>query len=184
MIIVYLLLLTFLLLIFVAFTVFIIAELVAEFTTDAPFVPIPKEIEDDVVEALELKPDSILYDLGCGDARILLKAVKKHPTIKAVGIEVAFVPYLLAKLKTRKHENIIIKRENIFKTDISGATHIFMYLYPKVINKLIGTIKNQCSPNTVLVTCDFEITSISPIKIIELEKTSHPRGKKLFVYNI
>ena len=159
-------------------------QFLAVFTTDAPFVPVPKEIEDDILNTLELSPNSILYDLGCGDARILLRAVQKCPDIKAVGVDMGFIPYLLAKFKTRKHKNIQIKREDIFKTDISSATHIFLYLYPKVINKLIKNIQEQCKPGTRVISCDFELTETLPTQIIELNKTTSPRGKKLFVYVI
>jgi len=161
----------------------VLVQLLAEFTTDAPFVPVPSKVEDDVIKALELNSNNTLYDLGCGDARILLRAVKKHPDIKAVGIEVAFLPYLLAKFYTRNYQNIVIKREDIFKTDISSATHIFLYLYPAVINRLIENIRNQCKPSTRIVSCDFELENTTPDSIIELD-SSKPRGKRLCVYKI
>lgn len=167
---------------FVTFVVFIIMQFLAIFTTDAPFVPAPKEIGNDIINALELNSDSVLYDLGCGDGRILLKAAQKHPNIKAVGVDMGFIPYFLAKFKTRKYKNIQIKREDIFKTDISSATHIFLYLYPKVINELINNIRKQCKPGTKIVSCDFELENIPPTQIIELNKTASPRGKRLFVY--
>jgi len=172
-----------LIVVFVVFVSIITMQLVAIFTTDAPFVPVPNKTEDDIIKSLELKPGSILYDLGCGDARILIKAVQKHPEIKAVGVDVGFLPYLLAKFYTRNHKNIEIKREDIFETDISEATHIFLYLYPKVINKLILNIQKQCKPGTRIVSCDFELDDISPTEIVELNTTSL-RGKKLFVYNL
>ena len=155
----------------------------AVFTTNAPFVPVPSKTENDIIQTLELNPGSILYDLGCGDGRILIKAVQKHSNIKAVGVDVGFLPYLLAKFYTRNYKNIKIKREDIFKTDISEATHIFLYLYPKVINKLITNIRKQCKPNTRIVSCDFELDNLSPTQTIELNTTSL-RGKKLFIYII
>lgn len=167
---------------FIGFVVLVLMQFLAVFTTDAPFVSTPKIIECDIVNNLELGQNSVLYDLGCGDASILLKAVKQHTEIKAVGIDAGFIPYLLAKFYTRNYKNIKIKRENIFKTDISDATHIFLYLYPKVINKLINNIREQCKPGTRIVSCDFELTNITPTKIIKLNKTTSPRGKKLFIY--
>src|SRR3990167_8329445 len=151
MILLYLLILILLVIIFVGFILIISMQLMAVFTTNAPFVPVPSKTENDIIQTLELNPGSILYDLGCGDARILIKAVKKHPEIKAVGVDVGFLPYLLAKFYTRNYKNIEVKREDIFKTDISPATHIFLYLYPKVINKLIINIRKQCKPNTRIV---------------------------------
>jgi hypothetical protein len=164
---------------------FFLAQVLATFTTDAPFVPIPDGINDEIIENLNLTSGSILYDLGCGDARVLIEAVKKYPNIKAVGIEKAFLPYFLAKFYTRKYRNIEIKREDIFKTDISSATHIFVYLYPKVINRLINDIKNQCKKNTKIISCDFELDGVKCNKIVELNNSTNlnqRRGKKLFIY--
>jgi precorrin-6B methylase 2 len=183
MILLYLVILVLFTIILLLFPVAVVMQFIAEFTTDAPFVPVPKEIENDIIISLKLVPNSILYDLGCGDARILLKAVQKHSDIKAVGIDIGFLPYFLAKFYTRKHKNIKIKRGDIFKTNISDATHIFIYLSP-AINKLFLHICQQCKPDTRIVSCDFELENTTPTQIIELNKTTSPRGKKLFVYTL
>ena len=161
-----------------------IVQIIAVFTTDAPFVALLNGLEDEIVENLELNSTSVLYDLGCGDGRVLIKAFEKHPEIRAVGAEIAFLPYFLARFYTRKHENIEIKRENVFKIDIASATHIFVYLYPKVINQLISNIREKCKPGTILMSCDFESEKISPNKVIETKPPDSKRGRKLFVYII
>ena len=169
---------------YIGFIFFLVAEVTASFTTDAPFVPVPKEIVDEIIKNLGLTSSSVLYDLGCGDARVLIKTAQKYPGIKAVGVEIAFFPYLLAKLYAQKYKNIEIIRENIFKTDISNATHIFVYLYPKIINRLFLIIKEQSKAGTKIVSCDFQIEGQKPIQIINLS-TINPnskRGQKLFIY--
>ena len=168
----------------IGFVLFLLAEFLAIFTTDAPFVPIPKDTEDEIIKNLGLNSGNVLYDLGCGDARILIRTLEKYPDLKAVGIEIAFWPYLLAKFKTRKYKNIEIKRENIFKTDISRATHIFLYLYPKVISRLFARIREQCRSGTTVMSCDFELDGVTPTKVVNLKNPSSRRGKKLFIYSI
>lgn len=173
--------------IFSLFIVLIVTvQLVAIFTTDAPFVPVPKEVENEIVDSLGLQENSVLFDLGCGDARILTKAAVQHPTIKVVGVEIGFLPYLMAKFYTRKNKNIFIKRENIFTADLKEATHIFLYLYPKVINKLFKNIETQCKTGTIIASCDFELNGKQPTKIIELNNPDphSKRGKKLFIYSV
>ena len=169
---------------YVGFVLFLLAQFIAVFTTDAPFVPVPRGVEDKIVESLKLDKDSMLYDLGCGDGRILFKAVKKYPEIRAVGMEIALFPYLLAKFKTRKYKNIEIKRENIFQTDLRPATHIFLYLYPKVLTKLLPQIKNDCNLGTKIISCDFIFENLKPSEIIELNNPQSQRGQKLFIYQI
>jgi SAM-dependent methyltransferase len=186
MILLYLALTALLILFCLAFVLLFLSQILATFTADAPFVPIPKGIEDEIIRNLDLKNGSVVYDLGCGDGRILARIAEKYPEIKAVGVEIAFWPYVLAKWKTRKYKNIKIRRENIFKTDISSATHIFLYLYPQVINRLIANIKSQCRPGTIILSCDFELEGSAPENIIDTsEKDAFTlRGKKLFVYRM
>ncbi len=183
--ILYLLLLVLLLSLCIFFVFFVLIQIIAAFNTDAPFVPIPKGLEYEIVENLGLDKNSILYDLGCGDGRVLVEASREYPEIKAVGIEIAHWPFILAKYKSFGFKNIKIKRENIFTTDISDATHIFLYLYPEVISKLILNIKQQCRPGTIIISCDFEIANMKPESILQTKNTSSPtRGKKLLVYKI
>lgn len=167
----------------IGFVLLVLMQFIAVFTTDAPFVPVPNETENYIVKTLDLKPDDVLYDLGCGDGKVLLKVVQAYPFIKAVGVEIAFFPFLLAKFKTRNYPNVIIKRENIFKTNISEATHIFLYLYPKVIDELIKNIRQQCHSGVKIVSCDFSIQGETPTKIVDINNNSI-RGKKLFVYTV
>ena len=184
MILLYLVVLVSSILISLGFILFVILQIISIFTSDAPFVPVPKAVEDEIVKNLELKSGSVLYDLGCGDGRVLIKAVQKHPGIRAVGVEVAFFPYLLAKFKTRKYKNIEIKQENIFQTDLSNATHIFLYLYPEVISRLFMRIREKCKPGTRVISCDFEAENYEPERITVIENTGQKRGRELFVYTI
>jgi hypothetical protein len=169
-----------------AFVLLFLSQIVATFTTDAPFVPIPKGIEDEIIRNLDLKSGSVIYDLGCGDGRILALIAEKYPEVRAIGVEIAFWPFLLAKWKTRKYKNVAIRREDIFKTDISSATHIFLYLYPQVIDRLIANIESQCRPGTTILSCDFELESIKPARTVDLTRINpnSSRGKKLIVYTI
>ena len=166
----------------IIFAVLVFFKITEIFFTDAPFIPTTNEVMDDIIENLQLTNKSVLYDLGCGDARILRKAVELKPDINAVGIEIAYIPYFLAKFFTRKYKRIEIKRENIFKADISDATHIFLYLYPKAVNKLIDNIKKQCAQGTRIISCDFEIKSCKPIDIVNLKNKCSKMCQKLFIY--
>lgn len=168
----------------ILFALTLVAAIVADFTADVPFVSIPDGIDTTIINSLNLTGDSVLYDMGCGDGRVLIKAVESEPSIRAIGIEIALIPYVLAKFYTRKYNQIVLRRENIFKTNIADATHIFLYLYPKVVSDLISNIKKQCKPGTRIVSCDFEIDSLVPSETINLKNTESKRGQKLFVYTI
>jgi hypothetical protein len=184
MLFIYFLLISFVAVFFVCFVALFVFQVIAEFTTDAPFVPVPASVEEMIVESFALTDDSVLYDLGCGDARILLRAVQKFPHIRAVGVEISFIPYLLAKFRTRAFKNITIRRENIFTTKISDATHIFVYLYPQVINRLMPRIRTECTKGITLVSCDFELTDQEPERVSIPEHVHGVRGQKILIYKI
>lgn len=184
MIFIYLLILFLCLFIVSAVALFFIFEIISIFTTDAPFVPIPEDIEEKIIENLKLDDRSVLYDLGCGDGRILQKALEKYPGIRAVGIDVAFVPYFLAKFRTRKNKNIEIRRENIFTAEVSDATHIFIYLFPAASEKLLPILEKKVRGGTRVVSCDFEDKNRKADEIITLGENTAGRGKRLIVYTL
>lgn len=159
-------------------------KITAILSTDAPFIPTPNYVIDEIIQNLHLTKHSVLYDLGCGDARIIKRVVELNSNVNAIGVEIAFLPYILAKFYTRKYKQIKIKRENIFKTNISDATHIFLYLYPKAVNKLIENIKKQCAQGTQIISCDFEIKSCKPLNIVDLKNKKSKICQKLFIYRI
>ncbi len=161
-------------------------SIVSFLLADAPFISIPKGINKEIIKSLNPKNDSIIYDLGCGDGQILIEVSRFNPTVKCVGIEIGFIPYLLAKINTNKYRNIEIRRENIFKSNFGEATHIFLYLYADVIDKLLPKILNQCKKGTRLVSCDFKFSNLEPKEVIDIRGLSKnkDRGKYLFIYEI
>ncbi len=183
MIVLYLIFVIFSLFVCIGFILLLIAQIWAEFVIAAPFIPIPSQIEEQVVQSLKLTKNNIFYDLGCGDGRVLIKAVEQNPEIKTVGVDIAFLPFLISKWKTRKYKNIQIIRKDFFKTDLKEATHIFVYLSSKM-DELSAKIQKECRPGTRIVSCDFQFQNLKPIEIIDLHNPTSKRGQKLFVYQI
>lgn len=60
-------------------------------------MPVPKEILPTIIKALAIKKGSLVYDLGCGDGRVLVAAAKVQPQAQYLGIEKSFLPYFLAR---------------------------------------------------------------------------------------
>lgn len=151
--------------------------------TDAPFVPTRGGAIREIIKALDLHADSVLYDLGCGDARILREAMQAHPNIHGVGIEKGYLPYFVAKWRTRGLP-IDIKREDIFTADISGATHIYCYLFQKVLAELEPKIIKECKPGTHIVTTDFTFPHLKLLKTVPLDTGKNHLARTLYVYMV
>jgi hypothetical protein len=151
------------------------------FFTNAPFVPVKRRILIQIIRSLKLTPKSILYDLGCGDARVLVEAINSVNDIKARGVEKNIIVYLWSKWRTR---NIPVKIycADIKNISLKDATHIYLYLCPKTMDELLMKLKKECSPGTRIVSCSFIFPELVPNEIIDLPIAKDKMCKKLYVY--
>lgn len=153
----------------------------------APFVPIPQKVVSHIVDALQICDASTVYDLGCGDARVLTACHARYPNASFKGIEVALLPRMLAwfRLKgIRKPHTISIRKGNFFQANISDATHIFVYLFPKVMDDLLLKFQKECKKGTRIVSCDFQFRHKDSVETIDLHRPSHVLGRRIYVYEI
>lgn len=150
-------------------------------TGDVPFVSTRKRVVSQIIDALQLSEGNILYDLGCGNGSILKYAVTHTKGVRGVGIENGIIPFLIARINTKKLPIEII-RENFFETNISSATHVYVYLSIDALKKLAPKILRECKKGTRVVSCDYEISDWVPIKIIDIANDGNRLGRKLYVY--
>lgn len=161
--------------------VIIIPQIIRSLAGQPPFVRTHKRAVSGIVEALRLKPNDVLYDLGCGNGRVLKAAIKGNPGVKGMGIEYNWFPVALAKLNVHNLP-IQIRHESFFDCDLSDAKHIYCYLLPSTLEKLEPHLRASCKPGTRIVTCDFHFPTLIPIQEIVLSTAKKGPGKKLFVY--
>ena len=152
-----------------------------------PFVRVPSAVLGDIEKALNIKEGSVVYDLGCGDGRVLFYLSKNNPRTTFIGIENSDFPALVAKVHAWIHRkiyksNIIIYKKDFFDVDISNATHIFTYLYPNVMDDLISKFDKELKRGTRLVSASFHFTSKKEIEEIDLKRSKWKLAKKLYVY--
>lgn len=149
-----------------------------------PFVPVRKKILNEIISALELNEQSVLYDLGCGDGRVLFAAVKMNQNISCIGIEIAPFPFLLAKIKQffNPSKNIHILYGNFFKINTSSATHVFLYLLPKALDELLPKLEEELRSGSRVVSCDFKFSMREPNKTVVI-KSNRLKNIKLYIYN-
>ncbi len=153
--------------------------------TGAPYIEIPSEVLPHIVKALEIKEGSFVYDLGCGDGRVLIEAYKSNPEAIYVGVDNALLPIVVARRKLEElglSNKITIVKENFFHTDLSKTTHIFLYLYPKLVNSLFVKLLKELKPGTRVVTCDYTFNDKRPAEVIDLARGPGNLGKFLYVY--
>ena len=88
------------------------------------------------------------YDLGCGDGRVLMSGLSNFNVLKAVGYEISPWPYFktLFLVKRSGIKRIKIFRKNCLKANIDQATFIYLYLFPKLVDKIAYKIAKEGKP--------------------------------------
>jgi hypothetical protein len=131
---------------------------------DVIFVPTPQAVVDKMLELAEVKPGDVVYDLGCGNGRIVVTAAKKYG-VKAVGFDInpVRVKESLENVKENHVENLVtIRQDDIFTLDLSEASVITLYLLPSLNVKLMPQLA-KCKPGTRIVSHDFDMRGAKPL---------------------
>jgi SAM-dependent methyltransferase len=137
---------------------------------DVVYVPTPQEVVDRMLELVDVKKGDVVYDLGCGDGRIVVTAAKKYGC-KATGFDVDAERIKESRDNVKKNgvgDLVEIKQEDIFTLDLSDANVITLYLLPSLNVKLIPQLE-KLKPGSRIVSHDFDMRGVKPKKIEHLD---------------
>jgi precorrin-6B methylase 2 len=137
---------------------------------DVIFVPTPQEVVDRMLELAQVTKDDLVYDLGCGDGRIVATAAKKYGC-RAIGFDID--PQRIKESKETVKENgvedlVEIREEDIFKLDLSKASVITLYLLPDLNVRLIPQLE-KLKPGSRIVSHAFDMRGVKPDKVETVE---------------
>ncbi len=134
---------------------------------DIFYLPTPQKVVDKMLEVAKVTKDDVVYDLGCGDGRIVCTAAKKYGC-KAIGYDID--PARIkdseankAKLDAAAQKLVKFEKADIFKLDLSKATVITLYLLPELNVKLIPQLK-KLKAGSRIVSHDFDMRGVTPDK--------------------
>ena len=116
-------------------------------------------------------------DLGSGWGTLLIPLAKKFPQHRFIGIEYAYIPYLVSKFRSKKIPNLIFYRQNFFNTDISDADIILLFLLNHVMPKVSVKCQKETKKGTLFYVNRF------PMKNMKLEKEIY-LGSKYDIYYV
>jgi len=142
----------------------------ADYPEEIPFVPTPMEVVDKMLALAEVKQGDVLYDLGSGDGRIVIRAAQKYG-IRAVGIEMD--RSLLAKAREDAKAAAVshlvdFRDEDALKADISAATIVTLYMLPWFNDRMKPNFQKMLKPGARIVAHDFGIEGWQPDKTVKL----------------
>lgn len=129
-------------------------------TLDVPYVPTPYEVVERMLEMAALKPDDHLIDLGSGDGRIVIAAVRDWNVRSALGIDLDPARVAEAKANARMagiSDRATFVQGDLFQKSISDATVLTLYLYPEVNLRLRPVVLGAMEPGTRVVSHAFDM---------------------------
>jgi hypothetical protein len=141
-------------------------------TKDAgPYVPSPQSVVADMLRYADVGPDDFLIDLGSGDGRIVLTAAKVFGA-RGFGVEIKDHLVKQANEAAQKEgiaDRVRFLKQDLFKTDVSQATVITMYLLPDTVNLLKDKFLAELRPGTRIVSHDYPLTGWIPEKYVQMD---------------
>ena len=126
---------------------------------DVPFVPTTDQAVQAMLKLAGVKKSDIVYDLGCGDGRIVIAAAKTYGA-HGVGIDINPVRIAEAKENAKKAgvEDLVRFEENdLFEADFHEATVVTLFLLPNVNLKLRPKLLEQLKGGTRVVSNTFDM---------------------------
>jgi SAM-dependent methyltransferase len=144
---------------------------------DVIFVPTPQPVVEKMLQLAEVKKGDVVYDLGCGDGRIVVTAARKYG-VKAVGFDIDPQRVREAKenVKSNKVEHLVtIKQADIFTLDLREASVVTLYLLPNLNVRLMPQLA-KLKPGSRIVSHDFDMRGAKPVLVHEVREATTETG--------
>ena len=162
----------------IIFLIILVISMIWTNSRGAPWVPTPMSMVHKMLQMAEVRPDDLVYDLGCGDGRIIITAARRYGA-RAVGIELDPLRYLWCQMLITVlglRDRVRIVQGNFFKQDLSAADVVTCYLLRDTNKKLQGKFKDELSPYTRVVSNYFTFPG--------LQLVNEDKEEKLYLYSL
>jgi ribosomal protein L11 methylase PrmA len=154
---------------------------------DVIYVPTPESVVEAMLQVANVGKNDIVYDLGSGDGRIAIAAVKDFNAQRSTGIDIdpQRIKEATANLAAAEKEKPGISKQvrflnqDLFATDISEATVVTLYLLPSLNVKLMPKLKAELKPGTRIVSHSFDMMGQW-----EPERTIDVNGRTVYYWTI
>ncbi len=146
---------------------------------DVPYVPTPQQVVDRMLEMANVGKDDIVFDLGSGDGRIAITAVKNRGAKQAFGVDINPVRIKEATENAKiagVTDKVTFLEQDLFKTDFSKATVLTMYLLTDVNLRLRPVILETLKPGTRVVSHAFNLGDWEP------DYSDKPDGRDVYMW--
>jgi tRNA/tmRNA/rRNA uracil-C5-methylase (TrmA/RlmC/RlmD family) len=149
---------------------------------DVIFVPTPQAVVDAMLKMANVTKDDVVYDLGCGDGRIVITAARQFGA-RGVGIDID--PQRIKESNENAvtagvTDKVKFMNADIFSdsTSLREASVVTLYLLPSLNVKLIPKLKKELRPGTRIVSNSFDMGEWEPEKTMEVD------GRMIYFWTI
>jgi len=152
---------------------------------DVLYVPTPEDVVDAMLALARVGKGDVVYDLGCGDGRIVVKAAERYGA-RAVGYDIDPARVSEARQNVAAHhvEQLVqIEQRDIFTLDLSGASVIALYLLPELNVKLLPQLERM-RPGSRIVSHDFDIAGVVPKNVLRLGVDEKGVAHSVYYYEL
>ncbi len=165
---------------FLGFFMFWLVSMIISSLTRAPYVPTAGNAYQKALELAEPKAGEKLFDLGCGDGRILRFAATKYGVV-GIGYEISPYCILVNYFKNRSgkfRDNVKVYKKPLQEADFGQADIIFLYLTNSILDAVEQNLFAKIKPSCRVVTVAFKFEHHRPVKKVEVAQL----GRKTFAY--
>jgi predicted RNA methylase len=147
---------------------------------DSPWAPwwrTNKKIARAMCKLAKISKKDVIYDLGCGDGTALSIAAGEFGA-SGIGIEIDPLRYLFSKIRFKLSgfdKKVKIIKKNFYDVNISKASAVFVYLVPRVLNKLKPKFLNELKAGSLVVSFKYKI---------DLPLVSEDAENEIYLYKI
>lgn len=149
----------------------------------APFVPTPYDVVDRMLALAKVRASDVVYDLGCGDGRIVIAAAKTYGA-HGVGIDIDPVRIAESEANARRAgvTNLVtFKLQDALTTDVSDATVVTLYMLSAINVKLRPILTGQLRPGARIVSHNFAMGDWEPQQV-ETFRDLHGTTRTLYLW--
>jgi SAM-dependent methyltransferase len=160
-----------------ALALFALAATLAHATEEVPFITTPDEVTVTMLRMAAVTPRDFVIDLGSGDGRIVITAARRYG---ARGLGVEIVPELVEKSRESARragvaDRALFREQDLFRTDLTAASVITMYLLPEV-NLQLRPALLALRPGTRIVSHDWDMGDWKPDRTETVDVPDKPIG--------
>jgi SAM-dependent methyltransferase len=148
---------------------------------EVPYVPTPQVVVERMLEIANVGSNDIVYDLGSGDGRIPITAVRRFNAQRAVGVDINPERVREANENAQQAnvtDRVEFREQDLFETDLSGASVVTLYLLPDVNLRLRPKLLRELKPGSRIVSHSFDMGDWEP------QKTEQVEGRTIYYWTV